>query len=183
MVIITPLLCAAQSEWGELKGVVTYKTDYGSPADTGAEVIVYFIDSVKFSTGKYHKERIEDSLINNSLLATIYYAEWEHTPIGRVQREMVRKLKSLNAYPEEKLRELDDLAAIIIRERENRQCAKTTVDEKGNYSVKLHSGYYGIIFRSTHLNSNSKTETNGDIMLDNALIKQGGITDKSEEML
>ena len=182
-IIITLLLSAAQSEWGELKGVVTYKTDYGSSTDAGAEVIVYFIDSVKFPTDKYHKERGEDSLINNSLLATIYYAEWKHTPIGRVQREMIRKLKGLNAYPEEKLMELDDLAAKIISERENRHCAKTTVDGKGNYSVKLHSGYYGIIFRSKHLHNNSKAETNGDIMLDNALIKPGGITKINEEML
>ena len=183
-IIITPLLGTAQNTQGELKGAVKYKTANGSlQADAGAEVIIYLIDSVRSTTDKYYKQRDEDSILNNSFLATIYYEEWEHTPVHKAQKEMARKLKALDAYPEEKLHDLDNLAASIIKDRERRQSAKTIVDKNGNYSVKLYPGYYGIIFRSRHLRSRSKTENNGNIMLDNVLIKPGAITGKNEEML
>jgi hypothetical protein len=181
---ITPFLCIAQNGTGELKGTVRYPAANGQRAcDVGAEVIIYLIDSTRPSPEKYRKQHEEDSILNNSFLATIYYSEWEHTPIHKTQKEMARKLKALDAYPEEKLNDLDNLAATIIKGRENKQCAKTTIDNNCNYSVKLHAGYYGIIFRSRHLHSHSKTESSGDIKLDAVWIKPGETTSKNEEML
>ena len=183
-ILFAPLLCRAQNEWGELKGVVKYTTANGQRAnDGGAEIIIYLIDSVKFPADRYRKQREEDSLVNNSFLAEIYYEEWAHTPVGKVQKKMVRNLKSLNAWPEEKLHELDDLAASVIKAREARLCARATTDQNGNYSAKLHVGYYGLIFRSRHLHTRTKSEMNGNIMLDDAVIRPGQLTTKNEDML
>lgn len=184
LMITAPLLGIAQNGMGELKGAVKYTVENGQRAsDIGAEVIIYLIDPALPSPEKYRKHHDEDSMLNNSFLATIYYAEWEHTPIRKTQKQMERKLKALDAYPEEKLNEQDNLAATIIRDRENKQCAKTTVDNNGNYSLKLHPGYYGIIFRSRHLHSPSNTERTGDIKLDTVWIKPGETATKNEEML
>ena len=182
-IIITPLFCAAQSDMGELKGVVTFNTDNGRQlADAGAEVIIYLIDSVK-TPDKYKAHHAEDSMINNSFLATIYYEEYAHTPIGKTQKHMIRKLKALDAYPEEDLHELDNMAAEKIRTRESKQCARIITDKSGAYSVMLHVGYYGIIFRSRHLHSRTKAEGNGNILLDEIVVQPRTTITKNEVML
>lgn len=180
-IIITPFHSAAQT--GELKGTVTFKLNSGAERpDAGADVIVYYIDSVK-TTAQYVRIRAEDSLINNSFLATIYYDEFIHTPTGKTQKEMIRKMKSLDAYPEQKLHDLDEVATAIIRGREVKQSAKAAADENGHYLLKLPAGFYGIIYRSKHLRSHSRAEHLGNIMLDNVEIKSGASVTKNGQML
>jgi hypothetical protein len=181
---VAPILCSAQVQWGEFKGVVTYESEDGRKLpDTGTEVNIYLIDTVRPSAEKHLKLHIEDSLINNSFMATIYYEEFAHTPIGRTQKDMIRKLKALNAYPDEKRLELDSFAANVINERESKICSFATVDKRGNYSFILPPGYYGVIFRSGHLSSNTKTEGNGNIRLEDIWIKKGATVIKNIEML
>jgi len=184
ILFLYPMLCTAQQEWGGLKGIITYRSDNSAlHADAGAEVIVYYIDSVKGVDSIYRAHRIEDSIINSSCLATIYYDIWEHTPIKRSQKEMIRKLRKLNAYPKDKLDELDRMAAAIVRRRERFPLAKAVADNHGNYYIKLRPGYYGVIVRSAHLHGHTETERNGNILLDIVEIKKGQIIARNHEML
>src|SRR6187399_1127658 len=87
--------CMAQSKWGELTGIVIYRGDDGvARADGGAELVVWYIDSVKSPalSDLYHKE---DSIVSNARGAALYYDLYTHTPITRTRRQMLKKLEQL----------------------------------------------------------------------------------------
>ncbi len=175
----------AQGEWGTVKGGITFASDEGRlRGDMGAEMIFYLIDSVmQPGSDAFNRHRAEDSIVNNAIKATSYYELWEHSPIGKTQRQMVKKLKNMDAWPVEKVRELDTRAAAIIADRERRQYAKAVAEGTGHYTVKLKPGYYGIVARSRHLRTHWRVEYRGKLLLDKVYIKAGQVITINEEIL
>jgi len=175
----------AQGEWGTIKGGITFATDDGHlRGDMGAEIILFYIDSVmQPGSDAFSRHRAEDSIVNSAITATGYYELWEHSPIGKTQKQMVKKLKKMDAWPVERVRELDTKAAAIIADRERKQYAKAVAEGTGHYTIKLKPGYYGIIARSRHLRTHWRVEYRGKIILDKAYIKAGQVMTINEEIL
>jgi len=154
----------ANSDKGELKGVVTYffNKNFGDRPDIGATVLINRTDSIngnKSLIGVYQIAQSYKSLIT----------------LGVISKDKVNiELKKLNADTEEGFKKLDFNAWKELLEFEAK-ALKLTVDGSGSYSVKLDAGMYEVIIVSKGRRGYTTTENLGQVYRKLITIKSGEV--------
>lgn len=145
---------------GELKGIVTYffNNNLGSKPDIGADVYINRLDN----GGDDFLYKHEYDTINTQ----------ENSEYGRaVDKCMTGGLYTfqykyfIQNDPKYHSEELDNNASENLSKikHDYKNTVKTTVDGNGNYSVKLETGLYEIVFISKGRKGKSKTEHEGRV--------------------
>ncbi len=171
--MVSTTLCYSQqpSQTGNIKGVVTYNSEYGDRADIGAKI--FLTDSSSLSPS------INLSSLDTLIACSFYIEHYKH---GKANEEEMKRLMKRRYKPSdyfestkkklaefnleddgEKFKALDNRAIRQSMNLYEDNKLKAVADGNGNYSIKVKPGTYYVFIRSNNRKSISITEVSGKV--------------------